>query len=70
MDAKIISLEQALADAVQLAKDFGVGKLYLIGSAATLPWDKLNDLDFAIDEIFPGKFFKFYGALLKSMPKP
>lgn len=61
--------EQYIEKAIDLAKKYGIGKLYLIGSALYKPYEEINDFDFAIKDVPPGVFFKFYGELLQAMPK-
>jgi len=52
--------------AVGIAKKYRVGKLYLIGSALYKEPKDVSDYDFAVPV---GKFFKFYGELLRVMSK-
>jgi len=58
-----------LEKAIRIAKKYGVGKFYLIGSALFKDPKKVNDYDFAVKEVPAGKFFKFYGELLGEMSK-
>jgi len=55
--------------AVEIAKKYGIGKLYLIGSALYKAAEEINDYDFAVKDVPPGIFFKFYGELMQAMPK-
>lgn len=46
-----------------------MGKLFLIGSSLYKDPKDVNDYDFAVVDIPPGNFFKFYGELLRTMSK-
>lgn len=56
--------------AVELAKKYNVGKLFLVGSILGNDPDNVNDYDFAIDEYKPEIFFRFYSKLFQAMSKP
>jgi len=58
-----------LDNAVEIAKKYGVGKLYLIGSSLTGKAAKAKDYDFAVSDIPEGSFFEFYGELFRTMSK-
>ncbi|MEW6009512.1 MAG: hypothetical protein AB1629_07765 [Candidatus Omnitrophota bacterium] len=58
-----------LDKAIEIARKYGIGKMYLIGSSLYKDPDEVNDYDFAVADIPPGNFFKFYGELFKTMPK-
>ncbi len=58
---------QELDKAIELAKKYRVGKLYLIGSALHGDPSDANDYDFAVDEYPPESFFSFYGELMSAM---
>jgi len=58
-----------LDKAIQIARKYGVGKLYLIGSSLAKEQEQVNDYDFAVSEVPKGKFFKFYGELFREMSK-
>ena len=58
-----------LDKAVELAKKYDIGKLYLVGSIIHKEPDKVADYDFAIDEYNPEIFFKFYSKLFQAMSK-
>lgn len=58
-----------LEKAVEIAKKYGVGKLYLIGSSLSKDPEQVNDYDFAVNEVPEGNFFKFYGELFRVMSK-
>ena len=53
---------------IRYAKKYGISKVYLFGSS--LAQDDYNDIDLAIYGIKPGLFFKFYGELMRNLPKP
>lgn len=55
--------------AVEIAKEFNIGKLYLVGSILYNEPDEVNDYDFAIDEYDPEIFFRFYSRLFQAMSK-
>lgn len=61
--------EDELKKVVEIAKKYGVRKLYLIGSSLYKEPGEVNDYDFAVAGIPPANFFKFYGELLRTMPK-
>jgi predicted nucleotidyltransferase len=54
---------------VEIAEKYGVGKLYLLGSALSGEPEKAHDYDFAVDGVPEGDFFKFYSELYMAMPK-
>lgn len=58
-----------LDKAIEIAKKYDIGKMYLIGSSLYKEPSEVNDYDFAVMDIPPGNFFKFYGELLQAMPK-
>ncbi|MHA1255292.1 MAG: nucleotidyltransferase family protein [Promethearchaeota archaeon] len=53
---------------IQYAKKYNISKVYLFGSS--LDQDEYNDIDLAIYGIEPSLFFKFYGELMRNLPKP
>lgn len=58
-----------LQKAIEIAKKYNIGKLYLVGSVVKGDPRKVNDYDFAIDG-FPRRiFFNFYGELFGAMSK-
>lgn len=61
--------KQELNKAIELAKKYNVGKLYLFGSALHKKPKDANDYDFAIDDFPSLNFFSFYGELMMEMPK-
>lgn len=58
-----------LDKAISVAKKYGVGKLYLIGSSLSTDVKAVNDYDFAVSGVPKGSFFKFYGELFRIMSK-
>ena len=61
--------EEELEKAIVIAKKYGIGKMYLIGSALYKEPAEVKDYDFAVADIPPGIFFMFYGELLRTLPK-
>ena len=55
--------------AITIAKEYGVGKLYLVGSALDKPSKEVHDYDFAVDDYDPSLFFRFYSKLFQAMSK-
>jgi predicted nucleotidyltransferase len=55
--------------AVDIAKKYGVGELYLIGSAVYKDPNEARDYDFAVRDVPEGCFFRFYGELMRSLSK-
>ncbi len=60
---------EELNKAVEIARKYEVGKLYLIGSALHKEPDEIRDYDFGVKDVPAGNFFKFYGELLRVMSK-
>lgn len=58
-----------LEKAIEIARKYGVGELYLIGSALHKEPEKVNDYDFAVKDVPPGNFFRFYGELIRALSK-
>ena len=58
-----------LNKAIEIAEKYGVGELYLIGSALYKEPEEVNDYDFAVRNVPRGNFFKFYGELFRVMSK-
>ena len=58
-----------LAAIVHCARDFDAGVVWLFGSALE---DEGNarDIDLAVDDLAPAKFFSFYPRLIRDLPKP
>ena len=55
--------------AVEIARKYGVGELYMIGSAVHKQPDEARDYDFAVRDVPVGSFFRFYGELMRSLSK-
>ena len=53
----------------RLARQYGVRKILLFGSAAD-PLRESRDIDLAVEGIDPKRFFEFYGSLMFSLSKP
>lgn len=58
-----------LDKAVEIAKKYGVGKFYLVGSSLAEKAERAKDYDFAVSDVPEGVFFKFYGELFRTMSK-
>ncbi len=54
---------------ISIAEKYSIRELYLIGSALYKKPEEVNDYDFAVRGVPKGKFFKFYGELLRVMTK-
>ena len=61
--------KRELEKAISVAKKYGVGKLYLIGSSMSRDVKRVNDYDFAVSGVPEGNFFKFYGELFRTLSK-
>lgn len=61
--------DSELKKAVEIAKKYGVGELYLVGSALHKLPEEAGDYDFAVRDVPRGQFFKFYGELTREMDK-
>ena len=61
--------KEELDKAVAIARKYGVGELYLIGSAVYKKSDDAQDYDFAVRDVPEGSFFRFYGELMTSLSK-
>ncbi|MEW6455471.1 MAG: hypothetical protein AB1410_01985 [Acidobacteriota bacterium] len=55
--------------AIEIARKYGIGKMYLIGSSLYKDPNDINDYDFAVIDVPTGNFFKFYGELFRSLSK-
>ncbi len=53
---------------IQFAKKYKVSSIFLFGSS--LYEKKYNDIDLAVKGLKPELFFKFYGELIRNLPKP
>lgn len=58
-----------LNKAIKIARKYGIGKMFLIGSSLHRKPEEVSDYDFAVRDVPPGNFFKFYGELFKAMSK-
>ena len=58
-----------LEKAIEIAKKYNVGKMYLIGSALYKDSEEVNDYDFAVIDFPPENFFKFYGEIMRELSK-
>jgi len=61
--------KEELDKAIEIAKKYGIGKMYLIGSSLYKEPAEARDYDFAVADVPPGKFFFFHGELLRSLDK-
>lgn len=61
--------KEDLDKAIEIAKKYGIGKLYLVGSSLYKEPAEARDYDFAVADVPPGKFFFFHGELLRSLSK-
>lgn len=61
--------DDELNKAIETAKKYGVGKLYLIGSSLYKDTAEINDYDFAVIDMPEGLFFKFYGELFRVLSR-
>jgi predicted nucleotidyltransferase len=61
--------DRELKKAVEIAKKYGVGELYVVGSALHGQPEDARDYDFAVRDVPTGDFFKFYGELTREMSK-
>ena len=52
---------------IRYAKKYNISSVYLFGSS--LDQSEYNDIDLAVNGIKPDLFFKFYGELLRNLPK-
>lgn len=58
-----------LNKAIAIAKKYGIGKMFLIGSSLHKKAKEVNDYDFAVIGVPKGCFFKFYGELFRTLSK-
>lgn len=61
--------KEELDKAIEIAKKYKIGKLYLVGSSLHKESEDANDYDFAVMDVPPESFFKFYGELLRTLSK-
>ena len=58
--------EEELGKAIELAKKYCVGRLYVVGSSLRDP-EAARDYNFAVSDVPEGAFFPFYGELFMSL---
>ncbi len=61
--------QDELGKAIELARKYGAGKLFLFGSSLHKGPEEIDDFDFAVQDLEPGKFFRFYGELFRALSK-
>lgn len=61
--------EKDIQCVVDVAKRHKVGRLYLVGSALNSKQSP-RDYDFAVEDLQPGSFFRFYGEVMSVVSKP
>ena len=61
--------KEELDMAIEIAKKYKIGKMYLVGSSLHKESEDINDYDFAVMDVPPENFFKFYGELLRTLSK-
>lgn len=61
--------EKDKATILELARHYGVDKVYLFGSGAD-PQQQGRDIDLAVTGIDPRRFFAFYGDLILKLSRP
>jgi predicted nucleotidyltransferase len=61
--------KEELDKAIEIAKKYKIGKMYLVGSSLHKESEDVNDYDFAVMDVPPESFFKFYGELLRTLSK-
>lgn len=61
--------KEEIDKAIAIARKYGVGELYLIGSAVYKRPDEAQDYDFAVRDVPVGSFFRFYGELMLGLSK-
>ncbi len=54
---------------IRLAEKYGISQIILFGSAARGEIN-LRDIDIGVRGLSPSKFFRFYGELMRVLPKP
>ena len=53
---------------IELAKKYRASSIYLFGSSLE-DEENANDIDLGVEGVDPSMFFKFYGELIRSLPK-
>jgi predicted nucleotidyltransferase len=61
--------KEELDKAIEIAKKYKIGRMYLVGSALRKESEDVNDYDFAVMDVPPNSFFKFYEELLRTLSK-
>jgi len=61
--------KEELDKAIEIAKKYKIGRMYLVGSSLHKESEDVNDYDFAVMDVPPESFFKFYGELLRTLSK-
>ena len=61
--------ERELNETIAIAKKYGIGQLYLIGSTLREDVQRAHDYDFAVKGVPSGRFFAFYGELYRTLSK-
>ena len=61
--------KEELDKAIEIAKKYKIGKMYLVGSSLHKESEDVNDYGFAVMDVPPESFFKFYGELLRTLSK-
>ena len=61
--------KEELDKAIEIAKKYDIGKMYLVGSSLHKEQSEVKDYDFAVLDVPPGKLFFFHGELLRSLSK-
>ena len=61
--------KEELDKAIEIAKKYKIGKMYLVGSSLHKESKDVSDYDFAVMDVPPESFFKFYGELLRTLSK-
>jgi len=54
---------------LRLAREYGVDEIILFGSCLD-PTARAHDVDLGVKGIDPGRFFRFYGELVKHLSQP
>ena len=60
--------EEERESIIRIAKEFGVRKMWLFGSALDEN-EEPNDLDLAVEGVPKGRFLRFYAELEKALPQ-
>jgi predicted nucleotidyltransferase len=61
--------KEEIAKAIEIARKYGIGELYLVGSSIRKRPDEARDYDLAVRDVPAGSFFRFYGELMRSLSK-